>query len=225
MNPVAADILRNGGVRAISRDELAALPIRRYEGEVCLVTTPAELERASQDLRQEGAAGFDTETRPAFRKGETHLPCLAQVATARRVYLFQLGQAEVFGVLAELLADAQRVKAGVALAHDLRSLKMLFPFAEANVLDLGLVARRCQLGQTGLRNLAGIFFGVRIPKGARTSNWAAPRLSAAQITYAATDAWVCRELLLKFRDLGLLQAAPRTTAAPAGDTSATMRPD
>jgi ribonuclease D len=193
-------------VRAISREEMSTLPIRRYEGDICLVTTPQDLERAMTDLRQEAIVGFDTETRPAFRKGETHLPCLVQAATARRVYLFQLRQTEVFQVLTELLAETRTVKVGVALANDLRALKLLFPFNETNVLDLGVIARRCHLDQTGLRNLAGIFLGVRIPKGARTSNWAAPRLSAAQITYAATDAWACRELFLQFQTLGLLGA-------------------
>ena len=77
-------------VRAISREALAALPIRRYEGEVCVVTTSADVERALTDLRAESVIGFDTETRPAFRKGESHLPCLVQAATARTVYLFQL---------------------------------------------------------------------------------------------------------------------------------------
>lgn len=204
MNSAASVTLQSSIVRTISREEMAALPIRRYEGEVCLVTTPSDLERALADLRQEDVVGFDTETRPAFRKGETHLPCLVQAATARRVYLFQLRQPEVFQVLAELLAEVRAVKVGVALANDLRSLKLLFPFNEMNVLDLGIIARRCHLNQTGLRNLAGIFLGARIPKGARTSNWAAPRLSAAQITYAATDAWVCRELFLQFRSRGLL---------------------
>ena len=213
MNPASPGTLQNGVVRAISREEMAKLPIRRYEGEVCLVSTSRDLERALADIRQERVVGFDTETRPAFTKGESHAPCLVQAATARAVYLFQLRQLDVFQVLAELLADPRIVKAGVALANDLRPLKLLFPFMEQNVLDLGVVARRCSLSQTGLRNLAGIFLGFRIPKGARTSNWAAPRLSAAQITYAATDAWACRELFLQFRSLGLLQ----TQAAGAAD--------
>lgn len=201
---------------------MAALPIRRYEGEVCLVATPPEFERALEDLRQENVVGFDTETRPAFRKGEMHLPCLVQVATARRVYLFQLRQPPLFQILADLLEQARIVKVGVALAHDLRSLKLLFPFLEKNVLDLGVVARRCRLNQTGLRNLAGIFLGVRIPKGASTSNWAAPRLSAAQITYAATDAWVCRELYLQFQSRGLLRA-PEASAEHFGSAGADQR--
>ncbi|MEK7437732.1 MAG: hypothetical protein AAB150_12705 [Pseudomonadota bacterium] len=90
MNLSAGANLQNDIVRVISREEMAALPIRRYEGEVCLVRTPLEFERARADLLQEQVVGFDTETRPAFRKGETHLPCLVQAASARRVYLFQL---------------------------------------------------------------------------------------------------------------------------------------
>ena len=167
MNSEIEPTLQNEIVRAISREDMAALPIRRYEGEVNLVATSQDLERALADLLQESVVGFDTETRPAFKKGETYLPCLVQAATARRVYIFQLRQPQVFGLLAELLTEKRVVKAGVALAYDLRSLKLLFPFTEANVLDLGSVARRCRLDQTGLRNLAGIFLGVRIPKGAR----------------------------------------------------------
>jgi ribonuclease D len=191
-------------MRSISRDDLADLPIRRYEGTVSLVATAKELEQARADLRQERVVGFDTETRPSFKKGEHHLPCLVQAATARAVYLFQLSRLDVFPALVELLARGETVKAGVGLAHDMRQLKLVCPFTVNNVLDLGVVARRRGLGQTGVRNLAGILLGFRIPKGNRTSNWATPRLSPAQITYAATDAWACRELYLRFESLGLL---------------------
>lgn len=192
------------GRDAISREDLAELPIRRYAGEVHLVATPQALARAMDDLRGERVVGFDTETRPAFNKGESHLPCLVQMATARAAYLFQLRQADCADALAEILAAPGIVKAGVAPAHDLRQLKLLFPFEAAAVLDLGVIARRHGMGQTGLRNLAGLFLGFRIPKGTRTSNWAAPRLTPAQINYAATDAWACRELYLRFQALGYL---------------------
>jgi len=189
---------------ALSREDLAKLPIRRHGGEACLIATPQALERALEDIREERVVGFDTETRPAFNKGESHLPCLVQVATARAAYLFQLRQVDCSEALAELLAATHIVKTGVALAHDLRQLKLVFPFEPAAVLDLGTIARRIGLRQTGLRNLAGLFLGFRIPKGMRTSNWAAPRLTPAQINYAATDAWACRELYLRFQALGYL---------------------
>jgi ribonuclease D len=195
-------------LRSISRDEMNALPVMRYEGEVHLVETPSALERAAEHILGEGAVGFDTETRPAFRKGERHLPALAQVATARAVYLFPLQRLDCSALLGRLLGDPGIVNAGVALADDLRQLKQLFAFEEASALDLGHVARRHGLKQTGLRNLAGIFLGARIPKGTKTTNWAARRLTQQQIAYAATDAWMCRELYLKFHALGLLQGGP-----------------
>lgn len=194
-------------MRVISREALAELPVRRYEGPVSLVTTLGELAEARADMRGERVVGLDTETRPSFKKGEVYLPCLVQAATARAVYLFQLSRLEVFPALAELLASPSVVKAGVGIANDMLQLKKVFPLTVENTLDLGVVARRRGLGQSGVRNLAGMLLGFRIPKGNRTSNWAAPRLSPAQITYAATDAWACRELYLKFESQGLLSAA------------------
>ncbi len=191
-------------LRSISREEMNTLPIRRYEGEVHLVESPAMLERAAADILREAVVGFDTESRPAFRKGESHLPSLAQVATARAVYLFPLQRLDCSGLLGALLGAPHIVNAGIALADDLRQLQQLFEFSPAAALDLGHVARRHGLKQTGLRNLTGIFLGTRIPKGTKTTNWAAPRLSPQQVTYAATDAWACRELYLRFKVLGLL---------------------
>jgi ribonuclease D len=190
--------------REISREAMAALPVRRYEGEVVVVETPRDLDRAWEDLAQERMIGWDTETRPAFRVGESYLPCLVQAATARAVYLFQLPKMDFSGVLGGLFAAPEIVKVGISVKDDLHKLKQVIPFEEAAVLDAGHVAHRHGLRQTGLRNLAGIFLGFRVPKGAKTTNWAVPRLSAQQITYAATDAWTCRELYLRFDELGML---------------------
>jgi ribonuclease D len=191
--------------REISREAMLELPVVRYEGEVLLVESPQDLERAHADLMQETVVGFDTETRPAFRKGESYLPSLFQAATARAVYLFQLRRKETFPLLTELLTEKRIVKAGVAVADDLRTLKRVFHFADQGVVDLGLLARRAGYGQTGLRNLAGMILGMRITKGAKTTNWSAPQLTQQQIIYAATDAWVCRELYLKFESEGMLK--------------------
>jgi ribonuclease D len=190
--------------REILREEMAALPVRRYEGEVVVVATPQDLDRAWEDLAQEKIVGWDTETRPAFRVGEAYLPCLVQAATARAVYLFQLPKMDFSGVLGGLFAEPGIVKVGISVKDDLKKLVLVFPFEPAAVLDAGTVARRHGMEQTGLRNLAGIFLGFRVPKGAKTTNWAAPRLSAQQVAYAATDAWACRELYLRFRELGML---------------------
>jgi len=190
--------------REISREEIANLPVRRYEGEVCVVNTAAALAQAMRDIRQERVVGFDTETRPAFNKGESYLPCLVQIATASRVYLLQLQQLDCSTEMAELLSNPRIIKAGVALAGDVGQLQRLFPFEPAAVVDVGHIAKRHGNLQTGLRNLTALFLGWRMAKGAKTTNWSTPQLSATQIGYAATDAWASREVYLCFEKLGLI---------------------
>jgi ribonuclease D len=190
--------------RGMSREALNELPIRRYDGEVVMVATPAEAERAAADFAAERVVGFDTETRPAFRVGQSYPPALAQAATGRAVYLFPLQRADFSRVLAGLLASGTTVKAGVGISDDVRALRKTFAFEPAAVVDLGATARRAGMQQSGVRTLAALFLGFRIPKGTKTSNWAAARLSPQQVTYAATDAWACRELYLKFQGHGLL---------------------
>ena len=157
-----------------------------------------------RDIAQESVLGFDTETRPAFRPGESYLPSLVQFATADAVYLLQVQQQDFSGAMREILSSEQIIKVGVSVADDLRNLKKLFEFEERSVVDLGKVAKRHGLKQTGVRNLAGMFLGTRIPKGAKTTNWAARHLTPQQIAYAATDAWACRELYLRFRELKMV---------------------
>jgi ribonuclease D len=190
--------------RTISRDDINALPIRRYEGAVHLVATREEMERAAADFAAERVVGFDTETRPSFRVGESHPPALAQAATARAVWLFPLQRTDCSSVLGELLSSKTTAKAGVGLGEDLRQLHKSFAFEPHAIVDLGALARRHKLEKSGVRPLAAMLLGFRIPKGAKTTNWAAPRLSPQQISYAATDAWACRELYLKFEALGII---------------------
>lgn len=191
-------------LRGITPEAINALPIRRYEGEVHVVASPEELEGAAAELAAERVVGFDTETRPAFRVGESYPPALAQIATARAVYLFQLSRLDFSAALAGLLASAGTVKAGVGLGDDVRQLQKVFAFAPAALVDLGPVARRHGIERSSVRALAALFLGFRIPKGTKTSNWAARRLSPQQVAYAATDAWACRELYLKFEAMRLL---------------------
>jgi ribonuclease D len=191
-------------VKRISREEMSELPIRRYEGPVHVVAGHPDLQQAMQAILLESVVGFDTETRPAFRPGESYLPSLAQFATASAVYLLQVQQPELVVAMREILSSEQVIKAGVSVTDDMRALKKLFEFDEKSVVDLGKIAERHGLKQTGVRNLAGIFLGARIPKGAKTTNWATRPLTPQQIVYAATDAWACRELYIRFKELKMV---------------------
>jgi ribonuclease D len=194
----------------ITKDELNLLELRQYKGRICLITTAQELEKAIGEIRKEKVVGLDTETRPAFHRGQYFLPSLVQVAGEKTVFLFQLKRLQFSKVLTEVLENPQLIKAGIGLADDLGKLREVFRFEPRNIVDLSDVAQRQGIKQSGVRNLAGSLLGFRVPKGGQTSNWSSPRLSQAQLVYAATDAWVCRELFLRFQELGFLDSAGRS---------------
>lgn len=196
-------------MKIMTREEVAHLAICRYEGPIRLVASARDLEQAIHVIRGEQVVGLDTETKPTFFKGQFHLPCLVQIATASVVYLFQLKRMDFSGTLVEVLENPALIKAGIGLAADFSNLKKVFPFEPQNIIDLSLVAQRQGIKHSSVRNLAGQLLGFRITKGSSTSNWASPRLTPKQIAYAATDAWVCRELFLRFQQLGFLDLEGR----------------
>ncbi len=191
--------------RKISKEDINALPIISYGGEIHLVRTEQELQAALEDLGRERVLGFDTETKPSFRKGKLNAPSLVQLAGSHCVYLVQLTWLPLGESLASLLSNANILKAGVSIHDDLRELQKMHPFTPAGIIDLGNEARANNLETQGLRNLAANFFNYRITKGPQCSNWSVHELSRKQISYAATDAWVGREVFLRMEELGMIR--------------------
>jgi ribonuclease D len=203
----------------MTRQELALLPMRKYEGETHVIQSPDELTSAMKDIRSDHVVGLDTESRPAFKKGESYPPCLVQIATASAAYLFQLNRMDFASAIREVMESPLIVKAGIGFADDLSGLQGVFPFEPANILDLSLVAQKQGINRSGVRNLAGQLLGFRISKGAATSNWTSPELTQRQIDYAATDAWVCRELFTCFQELEFLDERGRPLPVQKGASS------
>ncbi len=190
--------------RKPTKEEINALPIRCYEGPVKIVRNEEELEQAVAMLEGERVLGFDTETRPTFRKGRTNSTALVQMASSRAVYIFQLHFVPFGPRLASILADSRVLKVGVSINEDMRDLQKLYDFTPAGVVDLGKTAHALKMETHGLRNLAANLLGFRITKGSQCSNWNLPVLTQKQVSYAATDAWIGREVYLKMRELGFL---------------------
>lgn len=186
-----------------SREEINAMPLRSWTGEVKIIRTTAQWRAAEQHMRKDGILGFDTETRPTFRKGKLNAPALLQIATEKTVYLTQLGWLPFGSLQADLLADPAIVKVGVGIRDDMKALAKVFPFTAAGAVDLADVAKRHGLPNQGLRTLAASVFGWRISKGSQCSNWSVRQLSPRQISYAATDAWIGRNIYLRLAELGL----------------------
>ena len=190
---------RPGFDRRMSKDEINECPIARWEGPVRVIRTKEELTTAIHKLAGETLLGFDTETRPAYTKGESYPPALLQLATATDVFIFQFKHLGLAKPLREILSDPAIIKAGVSLDYDIRELKKMSCFKNAGFVDLGDLAKKEGIKNHGLRGLAATLLGVRIAKGAQTSNWAKEILTPHQIRYAATDAWIGRKLYLTLK--------------------------
>jgi len=187
---------RPGFDRRMSRDEINSRPVKHWTGQTSVIRNRNGLSAAMPRLAGHSLLGFDTETRPAYSKGESYLPSLLQLATDDEVFIFQLEHLGLAEPLRRLLADGTVIKAGVSLDYDIRELSRLSPFKAAGFVDLGVLARKAGIKNHGLRGLAAVFLGFRLSKKAQTSNWARNVLSRQQIRYAATDAWVGRRLYL-----------------------------
>ena len=180
----------------ISKDEINQLPLVRFSGKTRVINDADDLGSAAKTLRKSQVLGFDIECKPTFRKGENHPAALLQLATGEEAFLIQLHSINDLGPIGELLEDTSIAKTGVALRDDIRKLAEKHPFQAGNFVELGLWANKLGIITTGLRSLTAIFLKQRISKGAQLSNWERPKLAPAQLSYAATDAWISRELHL-----------------------------
>ena len=149
---------------------------------------------AVRSLGREKVLGFDTETRPAFKKGESYPPSLLQLAAGDGVYIFQIGRINSHKPLAGILADQNVLKTGIRVSDDIKKLNDVLPFEPSGFIELAGMAAKAGIKNAGIRGLAALLFGFRISKQTRCSRWDAPTLAHAQIVYAATDAWICREI-------------------------------
>ena len=188
----------------LSKNEINALPLIQYDGDIEILTSKDNIHAAINDLKNYDLIGFDTETKPTFVKGPLNPPSIMQLACDDKVYIFQIDNDKIFKQLSSILSNENITKCGVSVDRDLIELMYLSPFDPISFVDLGNVARENEIPHHGLRGLVAMFLKHRISKGSQTSDWSRISLSDAQISYAATDAWVSLELFKIFDKNGLL---------------------
>ena len=180
--------------RKISKAEINELPLIAWEGEIQILESSEEMEAAAADLANESHLGFDTETRPSFKKGDYHPPALIQLATERCVYLFRISKTKTFDPLLPILESPDILKTGVAIKDDVKELRAMEDFTPSGFVEIADITVKLGYENRGLRALAGLLLHGRISKAAQVSNWARPELDNKQVRYAATDAWISREI-------------------------------
>ena len=180
--------------RKISKAEINELPLIAWEGEIQILESAEEMEAAASILANESHLGFDTETRPSFKKGDYYPPALIQLATEHCVYLFRISETETFNPLLPILESPDILKTGVAIKDDVKELRAMEDFTPNGFVEIADITVKLGYENRGLRALAGLLLQGRISKAAQVTNWARPKLDNKQVRYAATDAWISREI-------------------------------
>ena len=184
----------NNFIDKISNEQTALLPAVEFRGEIRIVEHERDIAAACKTLAEQPVIGFDTETRPSFRRGVTFRVSLLQLSTPTVCYLFRLNKIPLAKPILQLLEDRRILKIGADVAGDLRSLRQIRHFRDGGFVDLQGIAPEWGIGEKSLRKLSAIVLGRRVSKAQRLSNWEAATLTDKQQLYAATDALVCTRI-------------------------------
>lgn len=179
---------------SISHEEINDLPLGAFDGKVVVITQAQKLPKAFDDIATHKVVGFDTETRPSFVRGQQYKVALLQIALPEKVYLIRVQHTGITPEIISFLENDKIRKAGVALRDDIKALQRLKRFKPGGVVELADMAKEAGLQVESVKKLCGLLLGFRISKSAQTSNWEAETLNEKQISYAATDAWVCLKI-------------------------------
>lgn len=175
----------------ISKEEVAALQLIQYEGPIHVIDSLEAFEQEIGHIAKEQVLGFDTETRPSFKKGKVYPTSLIQIASLERAWILRVNRIGYPKRLLKLLSEENPLKIGLGLQDDLRRLRADFQFEPHGFLDLQNYVKAFRIDEKGLKKISGIVLNRRISKSQQVSNWDADLLSEAQLRYAATDAWIC----------------------------------
>ncbi len=181
-------------ILSISKEELGEMPVTAYPGAITLVDSAAKAHMALRALSREKVVGFDTETKPSFRKGCRHKVALMQISTCDRCFLFRLNKIGICSELKAFLENPDILKIGLSVHDDFGAIRRSEEFEPQGFVELQEMVRHFEIADISLQKIYAIIFGERISKGQRLTNWEADTLTDAQQAYAALDAWACLKI-------------------------------
>ncbi|MEP2026581.1 MAG: 3'-5' exonuclease [Reichenbachiella sp.] len=188
-------------IRKITKQEVNELPLMRYEGKYQIIDDESQVKEAVEACKKASILGFDTETKPAFRKGESYPVALLQLSLPDMAYLFRLNKISLSKDIVSLFEDPKIKIVGIGIRDDIKDLQKLRNFNPLAFVDLNELGAKLGFESIGARNYAGMFMNHRISKSQQVSNWENEVLTESQISYAATDAWICLDIYNKMMEI------------------------
>jgi len=183
---------------SITTEELTDLPLKWFEGEIMVIDSNKSLRQAEKILSNQAVIGFDTETKPSFKKGVNNKVALLQLSTREQAFLIRVNRIGLSKKICSILSNPDIIKPGVAIRDDIKGLQEWKWFKPQGFIELQDSAKELGIQNFSLKKLTAIACGFRISKGAQLSNWEAEELTEKQQIYAATDAWTALEIYKNF---------------------------
>lgn len=187
---------------AIDKKYVAEMPNVTFAGAITVVERAEEVADALAFLRNHEVVGFDTETKPNFKKGMTNRVSLIQISTGDHSFLFRINKMGFTPELKEFMECEDVIKVGLSLKDDFHMLHRIGDFEPRGFVELQQMVKDYHITDSSLQKIYAILFGHRISKGQRLTNWEAPSLTEPQMIYASIDAWACRKIYLHLKSGG-----------------------
>ena len=187
--------------RSINKEELKDMPKAIFPGQIHVVQTPLEAEKAVAYLKTCPLLGIDSGTRPSFTKGQSHKVALLQISSEEHCFLFRLNLTGLTLPVIMLLENPNVIKVGLSLRDDFMMLHKRAPFEQHSCIELQEYVRTFGIQDKSLQKIYAILFAEKISKSQRLSNWEAEVLTQPQQQYAATDAWACINIYNRLQEL------------------------
>ena len=180
---------------AIEKTQIQLMPQVMFPGDIHVIDSIFHVKEAVKVLSRSSIVGFDTETRPSFRKGVVHKTALIQISTLDECFLFRTCRIGIPETLNDFLANPAITKVGLSLHDDFKIMSKFDNCCEPTAfIDLQDVVVEYCITDISLQKIYAILFGGKIAKGQQLTNWEAPELTPAQQNYGAVDAWACLKI-------------------------------
>ena len=184
----------------VAKDDIKNFPLLDFNGNIFLIEQKQDVIKYCNIISKASVIGFDTETKPAFKKGVSHPISLIQFSVNNDVFLFRINKVGFDHNIINILSNSKILKVGIDLNNDISGLKKINSFIDQNFLDLNQLALNKGFQSIGAVKLCIMLLGARISKKQRLSDWSLENLSPSQLKYAAIDAWICPKILNAFKD-------------------------